>query len=195
MITREQYEVLVRNALVQYDRYRAIYPREAHIVFVVSPGVMAAIQAYEARNTESLFSAYTNPRDMTLLVQLRGSDVLLVHGCGDETLFLPAFTWSDDTREICLNSGSKLSDGDLLIDDGSLYVYRMEQNCYSETGYTVQTSIGLETMRRGNDAPAARNMSTKRRKAKVEQELNPGDTKAIDDYLNSFAPKQILCEA
>lgn len=195
MITREQYEALVRNALVQYDRYRAMYPREAHIVFVVSPRVMAAIQAYETRNTKSLFSAYTNPRDMTLLVQLRGSDVLLVHGCGDETLFLPAFTWSDDTREICLNSGSTLSDGDLLIDDGSLYVYRMEQNCYSETGYTVQTGIGLETMCRENDAPAARNMGAKRRRAKVEQELNPGDTKAIDDYLNSFAPKQILCEA
>lgn len=195
MITREQYEVLVRNALIQYDRYRAMYPRGADIVFVASPSVMAAIQAYEARNTESLFSAYTNPRDMTLLVQLRGSDVLLVHGCEDETLFLPAFAWSRGTREICINGDHTLSDGDLLIDDGNLYVYRKEQNCYSETGYTVQTGIGFETMYRENDAPAARSMPAKRRKANVEQELNPGDTKAIDDYLNSFAPKQILCEA
>lgn len=118
MITREQYEALMRNALVQYDRYRAMYPMEAHIVFVVSPSVMAAMQVYEARNTESLFTAYHEPRDMTLLVKLRGVDVLLVQGCGDDTLFLPAFAWGDDAREICLNSGSTLSDGDLLIDDG-----------------------------------------------------------------------------
>lgn len=195
MITREQYEVLTSNALVQYNRYRTMYPMGANIVFVVSPSVMAAIQAYEARNTESLFSAYTNPRDMMLFVQLRGVDVLLVHGYEDEALFLPAFAWSHDSREICFSGGCTLSDGDLLIDDGNLYVYRKEQNCYSETGYTVQTGIGFETMCRENDAPATRSMPAKRRKAKVEQELNPGDTKAIDDYLNSFAPKQILCEA
>lgn len=195
MITREQYEALMRNALVQYNRYRAMYPMEAHIVFVVSPSVMAAMQVYEARNTESLFTAYHEPRDMTLLVKLRGVDVLLAQGCGDETIFLPAFAWGNDAREICLNSGSTLSDGDLLIDDGSLYVYRKEQNCYSETRYTVQTSIGVETMCRENDAPAARSMPVKRRRVKAEQELNPGDTKAIDDYLNSFAPKQMLCEA
>lgn len=35
----------------------------------------------------------------------------------------------------------------------------------------------------------------KRKNAKVEQELNPGDTKAIDDYLNSFARNQTLREA
>lgn len=195
MITREQYEALVSNAFVQYDRYKVMYPMEAHIVFVVSPSVMSAMQVYGERNTESLFTVYHEPRNMTLLVKLRGADVLLVQGCGDETLFLPAFAWSNNTREICLNSGSAPLDGDLLIDDGSLYVYGKEQNCYSETGYTVQTSIGFETMCRENDAPAARSMPVKRRKAKVEQELNPGDTKAIDDYLNSFAPKQILCEA
>lgn len=35
----------------------------------------------------------------------------------------------------------------------------------------------------------------KSKKAKAERELNPGDTKAIDDYLNSFARQQTLREA
>lgn len=231
-MTRETYLGMLENALDQFNRYRAMYPRNAHIVFVVSRSVMAAIRAYEANNIESFYDTFPEPREMRTYLKLRGVDVYMALGCHDD-IFSPAFVWKQDTGEIRL-SNDRLQNGDLLIDDGHLYAYDSEQVTYRDTGYAVESGIGMENLYAGNISadtisagifsdPAInfrepwewtagsltgtvgspqiagiemgidyselfdRIFNGKRKKRKIESELDPGDTKAIDDYLNSFA--------
>lgn len=230
-MTRETYLGMLENALDQFNRYRAMYPRNAHIVFVVSRSVMAAIRAYEVNNIESFYDTFPEPREMRTYLKLRGVDVYMALGCHDD-IFSPAFVWKQDTGEIRL-SNDRLQSGDLLIDDGHLYAYDSEQVTYRDTGYAVESGIGMEDLYAGNisaDTISAgifsdpeiisvepwgptnpqrrwnassltakfeanidyselfdRIFNGKRKKRKIESELDPGDTKAIDDYLNSFA--------
>lgn len=238
-MTRETYLGMLENAPEQFDRYRAMYPRNAHIVFVVSQSVMAAIRAYEANNIESFYDTFPEPREMRTIIKLRGVDVYIALGCDDD-IFSPALVWNEDVGEIRL-SNDRLLNGDLLVDGRQLYVYDSEQTTYRETGYTVESGIGMEELYNGNisadaistgifndptitfgepwdlfnsqrrwiagsaSATAGSQRTTgfdtgmdyselfdrifngKRKKNKVESELNSGDTKAIDDYLNSFA--------
>lgn len=228
-MTRETYLGMLENALEQFGRYRAMYPRNAHIVFVVSRSVMAAIRAYEANNIESFY--VPEPREMRMHLKLRGVDVYMALGCDDD-IFSPAFVWKEDSGEIRL-SNDRLQNGDLLIDGQQLYVYDSGQTTYRDTGYNVESGIGMEELYAGNISadtinagifsdpaiisgepwgptnPQYRQVASslaaefeanigysevfdrifngKRKKRKVESELDPGDTKAIDDYLNSFA--------
>lgn len=238
-MTRETYLGMLENALEQFDRYRAMYPRNAHIVFVVSRSVMAAIRAYEANNIESFYDTFQEPHEMRTYLKLRGIDVCMAIGCDDD-IFSPAFVWNEDVGEIRL-SNDRLLNGDLLIDGRQLYIYDSEQITYRDTGYSVESGIGMEYSYAGNisadaistgsfvdpaigfrepwdsfDSPRSwvasslsatmgslhgtgvgtgvdyselfdRIFNGKRKKNKVESELDPGDTKAIDDYLNSFA--------
>ena len=70
MITRERYAELLENVLEKYDRYRAMYPRGATIVFVVSPKILTAIKAYEAGNRDSLYDTYMEPYNMEQFLKL-----------------------------------------------------------------------------------------------------------------------------
>lgn len=253
MITRERYAELLENVLEKYDRYRAMYPRGATIVFVVSPKILTAIKAYEAGNRDSIYDTYMEPYNMEQFLKLRGVDVHLVH-TNDEEIFSPAFVWDDGAGEINLNHAG-LIDGDYLIDEGRLYTYSDEQNSYRDTGMTVGGrgiarevwdapnhqwhwanaggvyggNIFADSISGGNlsgidfsqIAPAILNMpitvdamsatdlrgsdyselynrifgGRRKKAASAEQELNPGNTKAIDEYLSSFAPKQMMREA
>ena len=262
MITRERYAELLENVLEKYERYRAMYPRGATIVFVVSPKILTAIKAYEAGNRDSIYDTYMEPYNMEQFLKLRGVDVHLVH-TNDEEIFSPAFVWDDGAGEINLNHAG-LIDGDYLIDEGRLYAYSDEQNSYRDTGMTVggrgiarevwdapnhqwrwanglyaeniladgvySGNILADSISGGNlsdvafhqiapaiwDTPSAaaaaintedlrspdyselfdRIFGGRRKKAaSAEQELNPGNTKAIDEYLSSFAPKQMMREA
>lgn len=227
-MTRESYLEMLENALEKYDRYKAMYPRGACIVFVASKNVLLAIQEYEPGNIESCYDTFYEPRIMRMFLKLRGVDICMILDC-EEDIFSPAFVWNEETREIRL-SNDRLANADMLIDEGRLYIYDAEQQNYRSTNYMVEagidmnhlyasgfsigsinadvinagtTNIGdiLEYIRpwhpysssiefeSGIDYSALFNriFGNKNKKAKAESELDPGNTKAIDDYLNSFA--------
>ncbi len=194
MLTRTEYNALLHKALHQYTRYMNAYPNGAHIVFVASPSVLEASSRYFGNLSFS--SAWT----------LFGKEVYLIDGYGDETILAPALEWRNDADRISL--GKCPLTGDLLIDDYRLYVYCVEQT-YRPTGHTVRGGAHIDA---GNISGGTladhtcvitdgqrRSMQTmsvsvppmgytpNRKKACAEQALDPGDTKAIDDYLNSFA--------
>ncbi len=226
MLARGEYLELLENALEQYKRYRAMYTREADVAFVVSPGVVAAIRAYEAGNPESLYDSTPDPIRMRRMLRLRGVDVYQVIQRDGEDIFSPAFVLNNDVIEAHFN-GTFL-DGDRLISSDFLYVYSAERHGFINTGYTVENGVAMECWPQDGinaegigtgiffDAASPGALLTpasvqealfdlmrsredsyhhQRRKVKAEQELNPGDTKAIDDYLNSFARQGMLREA
>lgn len=220
-MSEAEYRGLLENALVQYDRYRSMYPRDASIVFVVTPNILDILCLKEAESIRKLYE----PRSMRTLLKFHGVDVYQIHGSGDEEIFSPAFLWNEGAGEISLTG--TLQNGDLLVDGEQVYMYSIEQNGYKEIGYTADagrattvasswnwasdmwssgmlnpTVMGVDlsygsssNVESDYSATFNRFFGGRRKKARAEQELNPGDTKAIDDYLNSFAPKQMLHEA
>ena len=215
MVTRQDYFNLKDAALDHYNHLRYSQPTGTDIIFVVTEDILAAIFHYDADN--QVYTSFDFVREQ-VYTRLCGVDIVIVRGDELGTLFTAAIRC--DGR---LYIDTRIANGTYLIVDECLYRYEAETSRFVEIGCEIFTGLdghgaNMATMV-GVDLSAGNIMnptnavqadvsinydtlynamlstrSAKPKKAK-EAELSPGDTKLLDEFLESFAQKGFLREA
>lgn len=200
MLTLATYAGLAENALEQYNRFLRTYPQGSKFVFVVSVDVLDAAMQYE----DSWGTTY-DPIEMKTRMCFCGLDVYVAIGGDESSLFAPAVLL-DESANQTTSLFNCAQHGDLLCDDG-LFIYDAAQNGYKGTELLIQDGITQEVSFAAacaadvdggaNYRAIYERLTRPKRKAKrkPEQELDPGDTKALDDFLSGFARQGMLSEA
>lgn len=224
MLTRQQYVRLMKRALEQRQQLLDVCNRSVGVeaIFVLTADVYAAMMNYGLPDGEIL-SNY-NEEEMKAYVLLYGSKIFVIKEEMPGTLFSAAICRSDDNYNICgglhrgdllVDSGqmysfepdgqcSRFIDLELTVSNGISYehIYRMAR-AGSTQDVTVTRSIDVECAHvRRKRANSFEVYESKRQQllnvftSKLEEEgLNAGDTKALDDFLESFSKSGTLMQA
>lgn len=220
MLTLTTYAGLAENALEQYERFLRTYPQGTKIAFVVSVDVLDAAMQYE----DSWRVTY-DPIEMKTRMCFCGLDVYVAIGGDESSLFAPAVLLDESANQTtslfnCAQHGDLLCDDGLFIYDAARNGYKetellMQDGVTDELAFKIRsgalniafnrlpqevsfaTACVADVDSGANYRAIYERLTKPKRKAKrkAEQELNPGDTKALDDFLNSFARQGMLSEA
>lgn len=220
MLTLATYAGLAENALEQYNRFLRTYPQGSKIIFVVSVDVLDAAMQYE----DSWRTVY-DPIEMKTRMRFCGLDVYVAIGGDESSLFAPAVLLDESANQTtslfnCAQHGDLLCDDRLFIYDAARNGYKgtellIQDGVTDELAFKIRSGVFNLAFDRlpqevsfatacvadvdgGANYRAIYERLTKlKRKAKqrTEQELSPGDTKALDDFLSEFARQGLLSEA
>lgn len=190
-LTREEYEALRERALGQYERLRAIVPDENEIVFAITRDVYLEAMIVDTDPRAYLTVGFGRNGFYGLFNGIR---ICVVNEETDYSMFAPAVCGRAYYQGMQLEDVILIEDNHLyslrytepdvmFVDTGLTVSFTTARNMYIDNGFLGQMDIGQIVTQATR---AAQEYHRKKVKPKKEEELNPGDTKALDDFLGGF---------
>lgn len=193
MISRVLYEHLRNDAIDNLVRIRTFCSPQNEIVFVVSPDVYMAIRSFD----RSELTQSEDPVSMTYKCRLHGAMICVASNPIHENLFFPAISG--------MLFYPQMANGDLILLDGR--IYRLDNTTgpqFVDSGMTVEEEFCPDLFWRNQIlaepyeinyemlSEAIANRGKRKVKKTAEKDFDVGDTKALDDFLESFRQQGVL---